>query len=53
MKVLDDYLQDQFYGSQYEAWMMRFVTIYRFARWLDEYADSWLSIKQQPKLNSL
>jgi hypothetical protein len=53
MKVLDEYLQDQFYGSQYEAWMMRFVTIYRFARWLDEYADSWLAIKYQPTKFSL
>jgi len=53
MKVLDDYLQGQFYGSQYEAWMMRFVTIYRFARWMEEYADSWMSIKQQPERFSL
>jgi len=53
MQILDKYLQDQFYGSQYESWMMRFVTIYRFARWLDEYADAWLSIKQQSTKFSL
>ena len=53
MHVLDEYLKDQFYGSQYESWMMRFVTIYRFARWLDEYAYSWLAIKQQSTKFSL
>ena len=47
MSVLDQYLQDQFYGNQYDAWMMRFVTIYRFARWLEEYADIWLAINNQ------
>ncbi len=49
MRVLDDYLEEQFYSSSYESWMMRFVTIYRFARWLDEYAASWLAIRQQSK----
>lgn len=53
MKVLDEYLQDQFYASEYDAWMMRFVTIYRFSRWLDEYADSWLAIKYQSAKFSL
>jgi hypothetical protein len=53
MSVLDEYLQDQFYVNQYDAWMMRFVTIYRFARWLDEYADSWLAIKYQSAKFSL
>lgn len=53
MHVLDEYLQDQFHGSQYESWMMRFVTIYRFACWLDDYSNSWLAIQQQSTRFSL
>ncbi|POZ50730.1 hypothetical protein [Methylovulum psychrotolerans] len=47
MQVLDEYLQDQLYRSQYDSWMMRFVSLYRFARWLDDYASVWLAIYHQ------
>jgi len=47
MQVLDEYLQDQLYRSQYDSWMMRFVSLYRFARWLDDYANVWLAINHQ------
>ena len=47
MQVLDEYLQDQLYSSQYDLWMMRFVNLYRFARWLDDYANVWLAINHQ------
>jgi hypothetical protein len=53
MKVLDEYLNDQFYSSNYDAWMMRFVTIYRFARWLEEYSDIWMAINNQSEQFSL
>lgn len=53
MKVLDEYLKDQFYSSNYDAWMMRFVTIYRFARWLEEYSDIWMAINNQSEQFSL
>ena len=53
MYVLDDYFNTQFHSVQYESWMMRFVTIYRFASWLDDYANIWLALSHHSSRFSL
>ena len=47
MRVLDEYINKQVEDTQYEYWMNRFPTIYRFSRKLDDYAEAFYSLDQQ------
>ena len=42
--VLEDYLGTQTYDLRFYHWMRQFVSIYQIARWLPEYAWSFLAI---------
>ena len=42
--VLDDYLGTETYDIRFYHWMRQFVSIYQIARWLPEYAWSFLAI---------
>lgn len=45
MSVLEDYMNDQIGAMQWYAWVEKFPTIYRIARYLDDYIQTFLSIK--------
>ncbi len=44
MNVLEEYINEQVDKSEYELWMNRFPTIYRFSRKLEDYKESFLSL---------
>lgn len=47
--VLEDYLGTQTYDIRFYHWMRQFVSIYQIARWLPEYAGSFLAIDKYKK----
>ena len=47
--VLEDYLGTQTYDIRFYHWMRQFVSIYQIARWLPEYARSFLAIDKYKK----
>jgi hypothetical protein len=53
MRVLEEYIGEQVDISEYEIWMNRFPVIYKFARWLDDYSEAFLSINRMAELPSL
>lgn len=53
MRILEDYINEQIDENEYEIWMNRFPTIYRFSRELDEYVEAFYSINRNGTLNSL
>ncbi|NJO64335.1 MAG: hypothetical protein HC836_41065 [Richelia sp. RM2_1_2] len=44
MSVLDDYMEDQLDDTKWYYWMEKFSTIYRIARYLDDYIQSFLAV---------
>jgi hypothetical protein len=53
MNVLEEYIDKQVDLSEYEHWMNRFPTIYRFARWLTEYSEVFLNLDGMEKLTDI
>ncbi len=53
MRVLEEYIEEQVDVSEYEIWMNRFPAIYRFARWLDDYREVFMSLERQENLGGI
>ena len=49
ISVLEDFLGTQTYDIRFYHWMRQFVSIYQIARWLPEYAWSFLDIDKSKK----
>ncbi len=53
MNVLEEYINEQVDTSEYELWMNRFPTIYRFSRKLEDYKESFLSLDRMETLSDI
>ena len=54
INVLEEYCEED--DDEYKQWMKQFITIFRLSRWLKEYAEAFLSIKNKTQkfdLNSI
>lgn len=53
MGVLEEYIEDQVDDEEYRQWMNRFLVIYKFARYMDDYQEAFLSIDRTPDFSQL
>lgn len=53
MGVLDKYIDEQVDESKFEIWMRSFPSIYRIARYLDEYAEAFCAVDRVSHFPSL
>jgi hypothetical protein len=47
MDVLEGFLEDPTGRQDYYHWMKQFIAIFQLSRWLDEYAESFLSVNRR------
>jgi hypothetical protein len=49
LNILEEFADRQVEEATYLYWMKEFVTLHRFARWLDEYAFLFLNLSRRPQ----